>query len=108
MHPYRHTVILAFLIADDQHIPHFFCFPVPYLVSNLLTPIVQLDPHSGGFKCLEDLRGIRKLVISDRQNGGLYRSEPKREMTREMFSENANESLKRTEDRSVYRYGTFA
>src|SRR5579875_3462166 len=81
---------------DDQNVRDLLGLPEANLVSELLVRRVDLDAEAAVAQRIPDDPGILELMLGDRDDDGLHRSEPGREVPAEVLDQHAEKSLHRT------------
>ena len=84
-------LLAGFLIADDQSVQDFFHLGFPHLVAEFFIPQVHLHAHASLLQRVPALPGKILLNVRHGQNPSLYRSEPCRKRSGEVFCEDADE-----------------
>src|SRR5262245_10658597 len=99
---------LRFARATDEHERNFAHFKVANLSRDALAAQVDFDAEALGEQPLVDFPRVGGLVLGHRDDRGLDRREPQRELAAVVLDQHAHEALEAAEDRAMDHDGGVA
>ena len=88
-------------VANHQHVWDLLQLGFANLISDLLLPLVELDPEPGRRQAVPDRPRVVGVAVGDRQDGHLHRRQPERERSGVVLDQQRDEALETAENGPV-------